>query len=367
MAKMDESSGVNYVTLDDAKRLGQQIAATTARYLPKGYKDVGWSRGESVQLVDTGNEYVAGVLEGLGTENLVADAMDALQFRPGSYYDVIGQSTVAVVLNDMATVGAQPLQYFLKVEVCEEEWLVNKSRTAALFRGVARGCRLANCSYMGGETPSLKGMVVPGTAILSGSATGIIRPKNLAIRPRIQGGDRIILLGSSGLHDNGFTKMRQIAAALPEGYQTRLSDGTPFGHALLAPTPIYVRAVLDCIKVGVDIHYAVNITGHGWRKIMRATKPFGYVIERVPKPQPVFGFIQQQTGMSDQDMYSSYNMNAGFALIVKAAHTELALKALRKHGPAMDAGFVVKTAAGGKWLNIKPLRQVFHGTDLKVR
>lgn len=307
-----EASGVNYITLDAAKRLGQKIAATTASFLPQGFKDVGWSRGESVQLVDCGKFYLAGLIEGLGTENMVADAMDADNSgNAPSYYFNIGVSNVAVVLNDAATLGVQPLQYFLKIDVCEEEWLTNKQRILRLYKGVAAGCRQARCAWQGGETPSLKDMVEPGQAILAGSSTGIVAPKNRAIRPRIKPGDRIILIRSTGVHDNGLTTARGIAASLPEGYRTFLPNGETFGESLLPATAIYVRAVQVCLNAGVDIHYAVNITGHGLRKLMRAPEPFGYVIEKLPKPQPVFRFIQEQKKFSDEKMYASYNMGDG--------------------------------------------------------
>ena len=97
----------------------------------------------------------------------------------------------------------------------------------------------------------------------------------------------------------GLTLARAIAERAPEGYLTRLRDGRPYGEALLDPTHIYVGVIEDCLTRGIDIHYAVNITGHGWRKLMRAKEPFAYVIDRIPSPQPVFEFMQAQGNVDD--------------------------------------------------------------------
>lgn len=361
-----EASGVNYIQLDAAKRLGQEIAATTGICLPPGFIDVEWSRGESVQLVDCGDFYIGGLIETLGTQNLVTDAVDAENFgNQDSYYRQTAQNNAATVLNDMATGGVQPLQFFLKIDVCEEEWLTNRRRIEAIFRGTADACRLASCAYQGGEIPSLKDLVVPGVAILSGSATGIVRPKENVIRPRLKPGDRIILLFGTGPHANGYTRIREIGSHL-KGYGAKLADGSTFGVAALAPMPIYSPAIQRCFVHGIWPHYAVNITGHGWRKLMRAAEPFGYVIESVPTPQPIFRFIQEQTAFTDKKMYGSYNMGAGFALFVAPEDAAATLAIVREYEPAIDAGFVDKSTRG-RYVYIKPLDVEFDETDLQLR
>ncbi len=366
--RLNQSSGVNYITLDRAKRLGQRIAATTSGFLPPGYKDAVWTRGESVQLVDAGSFFIAGLIEGLGTENLVADAVDADRSgHPRSYYYNIGISNVAVVLNDAATLGVQPLQYFLKVDVCEEEWLTNRRRISALYKGVAEGCRQSRCTYHGGEMPSLKDMVVPRTAILCGSMTGIVRPKRRVIEPRIRVGDRIILVASSSVHDNGITKCRKIARKLPRKYQTKV-PGTKltFGEALLPATYLYVRMMQALIDAGLIPHYAINITGHGLRKIMRADEEFGYVLKRVLPAHPVFGFIQEHGNLSNSEMCGSYNLGQGFGVIVAKEKSAASLRVIRRFFPAIDAGEVVP-AKSGKWMHIEPYDVGYGKTDLQVR
>jgi len=159
--------------------------------------------------------------------------------------------------------------------------------------------------------------VVPGTVVLSGSAMGLVKPKERRIEAKnIQAGDAIIILPSSGIHANGLTLAREIADKLPEGYLTELDDGRTYGDALLDPTRIYVQEIEAVLDAGISIHYTANITGHGWRKLMRAVEPFVYTVERVPEPQPVFRFIAEHGPVEQSEMYGNYNMGAGFALYV---------------------------------------------------
>ncbi|MDP3645801.1 MAG: phosphoribosylformylglycinamidine cyclo-ligase, partial [bacterium] len=115
---------------------------------------------------------------------------------------------------------------------------------------------------------------------------------------------------------NGVTLARKIAEKLPDGYLTKMADGRMFGEALCDKAYIYVRFIEDCLDAGIDIHYCANITGHGWRKLMRAPEPFRYEINNVPKVHPVFDFIAEKGKVSVRDMYADYNMRAGFALFV---------------------------------------------------
>jgi len=202
---------------------------------------------------------------------------------------------------------------------------------------------------------------------------GIIEPKSLRIRGNIQDGDCIIFLLSSGIHANGLTLAREIAAKLPRGFMT-LIEGPgggrlPFtyGEALLAPTTIYVPVIEDCQAAGVDIHYAVNITGHGWRKLMRRTEPFVYVIYKIPELQPVFRFIQAEGPVSDVEAYGNLNMGAGFALYVSKKDAEKVLQISKQNKiPAEIAGYIEKKDRQKKVI-IEPKNITFEAKTLKVR
>ena len=199
-----------------------------------------------------------------------------------SYYDHIAQDTVAMIVNDMVTLGALPLAVAMHLGVGSSDWFKDERRAEDLVDGWRKACQLARCAWGGGETPTLSGVVEAATVVLAGSAIGMVKPKGRLIRANIQHGDAIVLFESSGIHANGLTLARAIAERAPNGYLTPLRDGRPYGEALLDPTHIYVGVIEDCLNRGVDIHYAVNITGHGWRKLMRASDPFAYVVERDP-------------------------------------------------------------------------------------
>jgi len=307
-------SGVDYGVLDPFKRRAQIAGRSTADVLRRlGVSEVEMSRGESAYLVETPDSFIAHVEEGLGTKNLVADAMYRLV--PGrSYYDHIAQDAVAMIVNDMITLGALPVAVAMHLGVGSSDWFKDESRAADLIEGWRKACELARCAWGGGETPTLNGVVERATAVLAGSAIGLIKPKDRLIAANIQAGDAIVIFESSGIHANGLTLARAVAERAPNGYLTPLRDGRPYGDALLDPTHIYVGAVEDCLDRGVDIHYAVNVTGHGWRKLMRARESFAYLVDTVPVPQPVFEFIQSVGNVDDAEAYGNLNMGAGFAI-----------------------------------------------------
>ena len=358
--------GVNYEEMDPFKRLAQLAGRETAKNISRlGFSEVEMSRGESAYLMDAGDHYVAHVEEGLGTKDLVADAM--YQLTGKSYYDRIAQCTVAMIVNDMITLGALPLSVAMHLAVGASNWFSDENRGRDLIEGWKRACDLARCTWGGGETPTLKDIGQPDTVVLSGSAVGVVKPKNHLInRANIQHGDAIVIIGSSGIHANGLTLAREIASKLPKSYLSKLSDGRPYGEALLDPTTIYVPLVEDCFNEGVDIHYAVNITGHGWRKLMRATQSFAYVIDHIPVPHPVFSFIQEHGPVDDQEAYGNLNMGAGFALYVGERDVGKVLTIAHALGMfALRAGVIESSKV--KRVIILPLGLEYLGSTLGVR
>jgi phosphoribosylformylglycinamidine cyclo-ligase len=358
--------GVDYEAMDPFKRLAQLAGRETAKNILRlGFSEVEMSRGESAYLMDAGDHYVAHVEEGLGTKNLVADAMCRLTGQ--SYYDRIAQCTVAMIVNDMITLGALPLSVAMHLAVGVSSWFSDEKRCGDLIDGWKKACELARCTWGGGETPTLKDIVHPDTAVLSGSAVGVVKPKSRLINAaNIRSGDAIIIIGSSGIHANGLTLAREIAGKLPEGYLSKLSDGRLYGEALLDPTIIYVPLVEDCFNEGIDIHYAVNITGHGWRKLMRATQLFAYVIDHIPVPQPVFSFIKEHGPVDDREAYANLNMGGGFALYVRERDVAKLLSIAHSLGmSALWAGTIVSSEI--KKVVIRPLGLEYLGSTLGVR
>lgn len=358
-------TGVNYQAMDPVKILAQLRAKETASNLNRfGMNEVGESRGESAYVWEEKDSYRAFVIEGLGTKNLVADSVR--EYTGKTHYDSIAQDTIAMVVNDLIVVGADPQIINAYFAVGASDWFSDEKRATDLVEGWAKACHLSGAVWGGGETPTLKGIVNPETIELGGSAIGIIQPKErLVLGDKLQTGDAIILIESSGIHANGITLARTIASQLPEGYKTKLSDGQTYGEALLAPTHIYAKLVNNCFEENIGIHYMVNITGHGWRKLMRAKKDFSYVINQVPTPQPLFELIQKQSGNDDQEMYGNFNMGAGFAFFVAAQDAEKTIEIAKKNNlKAWNAGVVEQ---GEKQVVITSKNIVFKGESLQVR
>ncbi len=359
-------SGVDYGVLDPFKRRAQIAGRSTADVLRRlGVSEVEMSRGESAYLVETPDSFIAHVEEGLGTKNLVADAMYRLV--PGrSYYDHIAQDAVAMIVNDMITLGALPVAVAMHLGVGSSDWFKDESRAADLIEGWRKACELARCAWGGGETPTLNGVVERATAVLAGSAIGLIKPKDRLIAANIQAGDAIVIFESSGIHANGLTLARAVAERAPNGYLTPLRDGRPYGDALLDPTHIYVGAVEDCLDRGVDIHYAVNVTGHGWRKLMRARESFAYLVDTVPVPQPVFEFIQSVGNVDDAEAYGNLNMGAGFAIYLPEKDVPTVLDVVKGFPfAALRAGHIETSPA--KRVLIAPKGLEYSSDTLAVR
>jgi len=359
-------SGVDYGALDPFKRRAQLAGVSTASVLGRlGVAEVEASRGESAYLIETPDSFLAHVEEGLGTKNLVADAMYRL-VPTRSYYDHIAQDTVAMIVNDMITVGALPLAVAMHLGAGSSDWFKDDRRAGDLVEGWRRACGLARCAWGGGETPTLSGLVEPATVVLAGSAMGMVKPKDRLIRGNIEHGDAIVIFASSGIHANGLTLARAVAERAADGYLTRLSDGRSYGEALLDPTHIYVGAIEDCLNRGLDIHYAVNVTGHGWRKLMRSPDRFAYIIDTVPSPQPVFDFIQSVGNVDDAEAYGNLNMGAGFAIYVPQKDVSAVLEVAQAFPfGALRAGHVEKSAT--KRVVIAPKGLEYSAETLRVR
>lgn len=358
--------GEDYDLLDPFKRRAQQAARETASHLARfDFSEVTLSRGESVYLIETPECYLAHAEEGLGTKNLVADTMYRLTEK--SYYDNIAQDTVATIVNDVITLGALPLSVAMHLAVSSSEWFHDQKWYSDLINGWKKACDLSRCAWGGGETPALKGVVGPNTVLLSGSAIGIIKPKSHLINyNNIQSGDVIILIESSGIHANGLTLARRIVDKLPQGYFTILNSGRSYGETLLDLAIIYVPLIEECLNAGIEIHYAINITGHGWRKLMRASQSFAYIIENLPEPQEIFKFIQLHGPIEDQEMYATFNMGAGFALYVPEKEVSKIITIAQDVGrKAWRAGYIEQS--NQREVIIVPKNLEFRGSSFKIR
>lgn len=361
-----KSTGVDYDAMDPLKRIAQLKARETAHNLgAAGYKEVEASRGESAYVWEEPDKYSALVIEGLGTKNKVADAMRKITGK--TYHREVAQDTIGAIINDIIVVGARPLVIGAYFAAGHKRWFKDKEKIADLTDGFRDTCNRFGITWGGGESPTLRGIIVRGNADLAGACIGEIKPKEkLTLGDKLTAGDRIMLIESNGIHANGFTLVRDTKGRLPQGYATKLPSGKMYGEALLKPTHIYARLIQDLFEAGVDIHYMVNVTGHGWRKLMRANRDFSYVIDILPEVPEELSLIQKISGNDDQEMYGNFNMGAGFAVYVpeKDVNTVRQISMQNHRFTALNAGYIEK---GEKKVVITPKNIVFEGKTLGVR
>jgi phosphoribosylformylglycinamidine cyclo-ligase len=259
---------------------------------------------------------VAFATDGVGTKMLVAERLGR--------FETIGIDCVAMNVNDLVCVGAEPIA-LLDFILCRE---ADAEICGAIGEGLRRGAELAGIEIPGGEIAQV-GDVVAGWE-LSGSAIGLVGLDSLVTGDRIQPGDPVIGLPSSGLHSNGYTLARRALDRIP------LDDerlGRPLGELLLEPTEIYVRAVLELLASDVDVRGLAHITGDGLRNLLRLAAPVGYEIDD-PLPVPaIFELIAELGAVSDAEMHEVFNMGCGFACVIAAADEQAALALLHGHHP----------------------------------
>jgi phosphoribosylformylglycinamidine cyclo-ligase len=360
-----EQSGVVYDLIDPIKISAQRAAAATAVHLGgHGFSEVTASRGESAYVVDVGPFYLASIVECLGSKALVADEMARLTGRP--FYAGIAQDTIAMAINDLITVGATPLVVQAYWAAGGSDWFGDAARAQSLVAGWKAACDTCGVAWGGGETPALAGIVEAGRIDLAASCTGLVNPKQrLSLGDKLAAGDAIVLLASSGIHANGLSLARKLVERLPEGYLTEIEPGVSYGEALLAPTTLYSPVTEALWQAGIVPHYSANITGHGWRKLLRHPAALTYRIHSVPPVPPVLRFIQAQAQQDDREAYGTLNMGAGFALFVPAEDAERVVEISQRLGvPAWHAGNV---EAGPKQVLIEPLGISFGHDDLQLR
>lgn len=361
------SAGVDYGPLDAFKRACQRAASTTTGALAHhGFKEPDSVRGESAYLIETPDGFLAHVEEGLGSKNLIADAMAKLTGR--CFYRAIGIDTVATIVNDLVTCGALPVSVAMHAAVGAGSWFEDQHRASELAAGFAEACRTSGAVWGGGETPALKGIVHEDSIVLAGSAIGMIRDKSHRILPRIEPGDAIVMLASSGVQTNGLTLCRVASERLPKGYLTPLADGRTYGEALLAPSVIYVDFLKQAQRSGLDLHYLAHITGHGWRKLMRADQPIEHIITKVPPIPSDIALLIEHGLIEKREAYATFNMGAGFAAWVKPGDAARTVEIAKQSGyDAWIAGHAEASKKNQRAVVIPWLDVRFESDELQLR
>ncbi|HLH15478.1 MAG TPA: AIR synthase-related protein [Solirubrobacteraceae bacterium] len=336
------AAGVDYDSLDAGKRLAMTKALSTSSLLSaRGGRALDDSRGEPAFVFELGGRAFAFVVEGLGTKSLIA--RHVLEAQGLDRFADVAYDTVAAILNDLCCVGALPLVVNAYFATGASDWYLRQERTASLLEGWRSACADAGCTWGGGESPTLPGMLAERDIELAGAAVGVVPDGHEPILgERLRGGDEIVLVASSGLHANGASLARRVAGELADGYATPLpGGGESFGEALLAPSRMYAPLLAAALDARVPLTYASHVTGHGLRKLMRPARELRYRIERLPPVPAVLSFLAEQAGMDPHAAYATFNMGAGYALYCAAgAGEQLVALAAQLGLDALVAGHV---------------------------
>lgn len=261
--------------------------------------------------------------DGVGTKLKLAFLMDK--------HDTIGEDCVAMCANDVICTGASPM-FFLDYMALGKNI---PEKVATIVAGVAEGCKKANCSLIGGETAEMPGFYPVDEYDLAGFCVGIVDKKKIINNKTIEIGDKVIGLKSSGVHSNGFSLVRKVFDVNKENLNEYVESlGCTVGEALLKPTKIYVKPILKLIEQ-VKVKGISHITGGGFYENMPRMLKEGVALKidknsyEVP---PIFKLIAERGNIPERDMYNTFNMGIGMAVIVPENEVEKSLKILKEAG-----------------------------------
>lgn len=359
------SAGVDYEALDAGKRDAlTEALATSSLLTAHGGRALDASRGEPAFVFELGGRSFAFVVEGLGTKSIIARQVEE-QLGVGAGFEHVAYDTVAAIVNDLCCVGALPLVVNAYFATGSSDWYTRGDRHAALLKGWRLACQDAGATWGGGESPSLPDLVQRQEIELAGSSVGAV-PQGRApiLGERLRPGDEIVLIDSSGLHANGSSLARMIAARLERGYATKLPSGRTFGEALLDPTPIYVGLVRALLEADVDLHYLSHITGHGLLKLMRPRRELTYRITALPEVPEVLAFLAEQARMAPAEAYSTLNMGCGFAIYCAGGTGETAAEIAA--GLGLGSRVAGAVAEGPRQVILEPVGVRFGGGDMDL-
>lgn len=275
--------------------------------------------------------------DGVGTKLKLAFLMDK--------HDTIGEDCVAMCANDVICTGASPM-FFLDYMALGKNI---PEKVATIVAGVAEGCKKANCSLIGGETAEMPGFYPVDEYDLAGFCVGIVDKKKIINNKTIEIGDKVIGLKSSGVHSNGFSLVRKVFDVNKENLNEYVESlGCTVGEALLKPTKIYVKPILKLIEQ-VKVKGISHITGGGFYENMPRMLREGVALKidknsyEVP---PIFKLIAERGNIPERDMYNTFNMGIGMAVIVPESEVEKSLKILKQAGE--EAYLIGEVIAGNK-------------------
>ena len=298
--------------------------AVQATYTNEVISDIGGFGGlYAPQIKEMEEPILVSGTDGVGTKLKLAFLMDK--------HDTIGEDCVAMCVNDVICTGASPM-FFLDYMALGKNI---PEKVATIVAGVAEGCKKANCSLIGGETAEMPGFYPVDEYDLAGFCVGIVDKKKIIDNKTIEIGDKVIGLKSSGVHSNGFSLVRKVFDVNKENLNEYVESlGCTVGEALLKPTKIYVKPILQLIEQ-VKVKGISHITGGGFYENMPRMLRDGVSLKidknsyEVP---PIFKLIAERGNIPERDMYNTFNMGIGMSVIVPENEVEKSLEILRQAG-----------------------------------
>ncbi|MEG1804943.1 MAG: phosphoribosylformylglycinamidine cyclo-ligase [Clostridia bacterium] len=342
MAKSYENAGVNLEAgYEVVSRIKKHVKNTNRLGMMGGIGSFGGMF--DLSLLNLKEPILVSGTDGVGTKLKLAFAMDK--------HDTIGIDAVAMCVNDVLAQGAEPLFFLDYVAVGSNI----PAKVEQIVKGVSDGCIMANCALIGGETAEMPGMYENGEYDIAGFTCGAVEKSKLIDGSKVDVGDMLVAISSSGVHSNGFSLVRKVVSDnmldLHKVYN-ELSAEKALGDVLLTPTKIYVRAVLDVLKE-VDVHAIVHVTGGGFdENIPRVLKDGqGALIEEKAVPiLPIFNFLEKYGKIPHREMFNIFNMGVGMVMAIKPCDEEKVREILQKHNEKL---YVIGSVIEGNGVTIK--------------
>jgi len=276
--------------------------------------------GYFANVIEMDGVGIAICTDGVGSKTIIADMMRK--------YDTIGIDCVAMNVNDMICVGAEPLSLVDYIALHDTD----AAMLDAVAVGLCEGARQARVSISGGETAQLKDIVTGFDLV--GMAVGRVPLDKVICGRGVVAGDVVIGVRSNGVHSNGLSLARRafFGGAKPYRIDHKFSElDVTLGEELLKPTDIYVPEALEIIE-RTNVKALANMTSDGLLNLARVDAPVGFVIDRLIEPHPIFPLIQRHAGVDDAEMHEVFNMGIGFCYVVAPGDADLALTILKTHG-----------------------------------
>ena len=332
------AAGVDIEAGDRAVELMKEWVAKTRR--PEVMGGIGGFAGlfDASALAQRDHPVLATSTDGVGTKVAIAQALDR--------HDTIGFDLVGMVVDDLVVCGAEPL-FMTDYIACGK---VDPERIAAIVQGIAMACTEAGCALLGGETAEHPGLLEPHEYDLAGAATGVVERDKILGADRVEAGDVVLAMESSGLHSNGYSLVRHVLKKSRWTLDRDVAElGRTLGDELLAPTRIYAR---DCLALigAAEVHAMSHITGGGLASNLARVIPGScqVQIDRTTwQPAPIFELIRKLGEISQPDMEATFNMGVGMVAVLPPNSVDEAVRLLAERGlRAWVCGSVLSAGAG---------------------